>query len=149
MDTIKNIFSLRWLMLLMAAVAISTSLTACGDNDDDDSDEPDNCTVTGLAKGLIGDWYSDDDGQGYRFTPDGTGWCGTYIESSKDFERGELFINFRVNPDEDTNEYALEVLWDDDPDWYTMAYIEFTEDKNTIRIRNRMWGRDWVTCRRR
>ena len=137
---IKNIFTWKWLVLLFASIAISASLTACGnDNDDEYIDEPEeDCALTGMAKELIGDWFSEDDSQGYRFNADGTGWCGTNIQSPSDFEGGERFINFRVIPNEEINEYALEVLWDDEPDWYTMAYIGFSGDKNTIQIRNRM-----------
>lgn len=88
METIKNIFSWRWLMLLFAAIAISASLTACGDDDDDN--EP------GTENGqrdhdgcLEGEWISysgTSDLYKYLYfdSDDGTGiegWYESYIDS--------------------------------------------------------------------
>lgn len=52
MKTLKNILSLRWLLLIIVATSLSASLAACSDDDDDD-DEANNNSIPAL---LCGSW---------------------------------------------------------------------------------------------
>lgn len=93
MKTLKAQPLWRWLLMLVAAVALSATFTACGDDDDDDNGE-----VSGLTKKLVGLWQNQYDDYS-RFNSDGTGFLNATDPSGED---GDYFTNYRVYESEDS-----------------------------------------------
>lgn len=146
----KKVFNWRWLMMIVAAVAMGVSFAACGDDDNDkNSDEPGGGedVISGTpAEKLIGVWTSYDDDydeyEYYRFNADGTGFM------SGDDARGtdaEWFVSYRVRYSDRNDTYRLEILWDEGDYWEEEAEVDFYSS----RLVYFNWGSGWYPLNKR
>ncbi len=145
MDTIKKINLWRLLMLLFAAVAISTSVTACGD--DDGSNEPDGGNkgdnTSSMSKKLVGLWI-DEDGEYSKFNSDGTGW----MYASDEYGSSDIFDDYRISAyqEEDEVYYVLEIKWHGQRNWDEEGAIMIESDGTTFFLS--YGSEDWLRFRR-
>lgn len=145
----KKVFNWRWLLMIVAAVAMGVSFAACGDDDDKNSDEPGGGedVISGTpAEKLIGVWASYDDDydeyEYYRFNADGTGFM-----SGEDARGtgGEWFISYRVRYSERDDAYYLDILWEEGSYWDEEVEVDFYSS-NVIYFN---WGSGWYSLHKR
>jgi len=85
----------RWMLTLVAAIALTASFTACGDDDDNENDGSSNSRYP-----LTGYWTSDDPDEDYGvlFNADGSGDWSEPFEDYK-VEDGHLYIMWDYDGD--------------------------------------------------
>lgn len=118
MKTFKNLFSIKWLLIMVATFAITASLTAC---DDDESD-----AGTSSVHPLTGTWLGLESQSGtermYLFNTDGSGYTKSLPNGRQD-----NFTDYKVENG------RLYILWDGDDNYDYKGSIRLI-DNNTFEI---------------